>query len=611
MNFRGGKKLKAMTYRYLTKNMLMFLTPLLIPVLILGTFSIFITKSYNEKEIDKNNMTILSQTQTNLELILNEIDSLNLMFSTNPEIVVSLKEISKKSTMSYEDLEFLKTIRSFIETPAYAKPYIHSIYVYFENKQQQFITTTKTGFEQLQHFNDTSWYDSFMSHKKANAWTELRQVKMYDFEDKPTELLTLYRSLAPVDTSQKVGVIVLNINLKFLEKLLNELQTSSQQAILVVDDQGNIIIRNNNSYTLTDNDVKKFITAGNESFFKVKTADDTFVVSQLKSSRYNWRYISVIPQRLLYKAPNEIQALTALILLTSFLLGLFVTFYLHKKNDRRIQDIIAIINSANEDAPLPALQSSVKDEFGFIINNILQKFIEQKYLNLQLHERKYKQQVAELLALQSQINPHFLFNTLQTIYWKVQEFTGSPNEANKMLENLSDVIKYSLEDPYSPTTIGDEICHAKSYIEIQKVRYKDKFHVLWEYDEGVERCKALKLLLQPLIENAIYHGIKEKAGTNHIKIKIYHRHPYLHISVIDNGIGIPPHKLKQIKEDLQHSEHISSHIGLMNTNRRVKLIYGEQHGIKVLSKYAHGTAVHIHIPVEQNMYSGLRNVAGN
>lgn len=596
--------MKALTYRYFTKNMLLFLTPLCIPILILGIFSIVISKNYTEKEIDKNNMTILFQTQTNLELIFNEIDSLNLIFSTNPEIVVGLKEIFKKTTTSYEDLAFLRIVRSFIETPAYAKPYIHSIYVYFENERQQFITTTQTGFAKLDNFNDTSWYQSFMSNHKTNVWTELRQVKLFEFEDKPSKILTLYRSLAPVHTTQKVGGIVLNINLKYIENLLNELQTSSQQAIIVVDDQGNIILRNHVSYTLLGNDINNFIsTSSTESFYKMKTADDTFIISQLKSSRYNWRYISIIPQRVLYKAPNEIQKLTIIILISSFILGLIVTFYLNKKNDRRIQDIISIINSANENAPLPALHSTIKDEFGFIINNILQKFIERKYLKLQLHERQYKQQVAELLALQSQINPHFLFNTLQTIYWKVQEFTGKPNEANKMLENLSDVMKYSLQDPYSPATIGDEISYARSYIDIQKVRYKNKFHVLWEYDEGVELCKAMKLLLQPLIENAIYHGIKEKEGTSYIKIKIYHRHPYLHISVIDNGIGIPLNKLKQIKEDLKQSENLSSHIGLINTNKRLKLMYGEQYEIKVRSKYGTGTCVHIHIPIEHIVFS--------
>ncbi|TVY08000.1 sensor histidine kinase [Paenibacillus cremeus] len=600
MTFRTGNKLKALTYRYLTKNMLLFITPLCIPILILGIFSITTTKSYNEHEIDKNNMTILFQTQQNVEMTFNEMDSLSLMFSTNPEISVSLKETLKKSTTSYEDLEFLKIIRSFIETPAYAKPYIQSIYVYFENERHQFIATTKSGFAELDSFIDTSWYQSFLSHYE-NAWTELRQVKNFEFETKPTSILTLYRNLAPVNTTHKVGVIVLNINLSYFEKLLNELPTSPQQAIMIVDDHGKIVLRNKISYALSVEDIQKFIGASNDSFFRVKTAEDTYMISQLKSDRYHWRYISVIPQRILYKGPNDIQKLTILILILSFTLGLIVTFYLNKKNDRRIQDIIAIINSANDNTPLPVLRSTtIKDEFGFIINNILQKFIEQKYLKLQLHERQYKQQVAELLALQSQINPHFLFNTLQTIYWKVLQFTGKPNEANEMLENLSDVLKYSLEDPYTPATIGDEINYAKSYIDIQKVRYKDKFNVFWEYDEGIEARQVMRLLLQPLLENAIYHGIKEKAGKSSIKVKIHDRSPELKISVIDSGLGIPAHRLRQIRDDLKHREELSSHIGLMNTNKRLKLMYGEQYGMKVFSKQGIGTVIQIHIPIEKS-----------
>ncbi|MDK2800407.1 MAG: two-component system, sensor histidine kinase YesM [Clostridiales bacterium] len=217
---------------------------------------------------------------------------------------------------------------------------------------------------------------------------------------------------------------------------------------------------------------------------------------------------------------------------------------------------------------------------------------------MQLSERKYKLQTMELLALQSQMNPHFLFNTLQTIYWKVCSFTGKSNEVNRMIENLSDILRYSLETGEMNVTLEEEIKNTISYIEIQKIRYKDKFDVIWEYDDDIKQLKVVKLLLQPLVENSIYHGIKEKEGKSYIKIKINHSNHWIKIVVIDNGLGITPEKLIKLQEKLNQDQDYSEHIGLFNTNKRLMLTYyGNQFRIKIRSKMGWGTAVYIYIPI--------------
>jgi len=306
--------------------------------------------------------------------------------------------------------------------------------------------------------------------------------------------------------------------------------------------------------------------------------------------------VSVIPKRFLYKVPTQLLLLTGFLVLISFLLGLGITYYNTKRNYERLNNIISAFESAERGEPLPELPSHIKDEYGYILQNVVKTFIEQSYLKVQLSEKKYQLKAAEMMALQAQINPHFLFNTLKTIFWKSIALTGGQNEVSKMIEYLSEILNYSLSSSDELVTLSDEIKNTQCYIEIQKIRYRDKFGVIWQYDENITDYKVIKLLFQPFIENSIYHGIKEKESPSYIKIKIKENNGIIKISIIDNGIGIDPAKLKDIREKLKEKGDYTEHIGLFNTNRRLKLMYGEEYGIKLRSKSGLGTVVYIDIP---------------
>lgn len=309
-----------------------------------------------------------------------------------------------------------------------------------------------------------------------------------------------------------------------------------------------------------------------------------------------WQYISIIPQYTLYGFSLQLGKLMILLLLVSFVIRLVLTYYITKKNYNQITNIINILNSAENNKELPPLPDPSKDEYNYIINNILKTFIESSYLRIALSEKKFKMKAMELMALQSQMNPHFIFNTLKTIYWKSFALTNGFNEVSEMIDNFSDIIQYTLTDPGKSITLETEIKNTESYINIQKIRYKDKFDVFWEYDKKVLGCSVIKLLFQPLIENSICHGIINKDGFGEIKIKIIHRESSIRISIIDNGIGIEKDKLMTIRKNLKDNSDNFEHIGLYNTNKRLKLSYGDEYEVKIRSKYGLGTAISITIP---------------
>jgi len=556
-------------------NLALFLIPVLIPILVLGSLSVLITQYYIKDEIDQNSRKLLNQTKEKIELMLDGINAVNVNFGLDANVTVNLKRIFNSNTLTFEDVAQLDMLKSLLSGPAYSSDNIDSIYVYFENNNKRFISTQE-GMSSFDASNDIDWYNIFLQHRSSEkAWCEVRKIQRYSFE-KPNLLLSVFKS---------IRVIVLNIRMDSIQKSLSDMKTFDNQRLLLLDGQNRLVCDNTGLSSGETIDVSQL-------FNHQKITSTT-----VKSNKYDLQFISVIPYEELYKIPINLLMVTSLLLVFSVIQGLILTYFLSKKNYKHISDIIKIIDSAKEGYSLPLLPKQVENEYSYIEYNIIKNFIDQNYLKIQLSEKKYKMKTLELLALQSQINPHFLFNTLETIDMRALGLTGGPNEVSQMLESLATILQCSLTDPMGTISLYDEIENVKSYIDIQRIRFKDKFIVIWNCNLDTKRFQIIKLILQPLIENSIRHGIKHKEGHGTIKIIIRQKTDELTVTVIDNGIGISPEKLVQIKEELhmQQKKH-TTHIGLINTNNRLILRYGEAYGLHIRSHFGLGTSVSFSIP---------------
>ncbi len=217
-----------------------------------------------------------------------------------------------------------------------------------------------------------------------------------------------------------------------------------------------------------------------------------------------------------------------------------------------------------------------------------------KKLINQVFQVQMQKRNVELRVLQSQINPHFLYNTLDTIQWMALDYKAY--DVADMINNLSNFFRLSLSDGKEFITVADEVEHVRNYLEIQKIRYKDKVNYSIDFNENDSQNLVPKMMIQPLVENSIYHGLKLKKLIGLIKINIKTENNFIVIEVYDNGLGIEKQKLDELRSNL-HNSIESEHYGLYNINERLKFTFGDKYRITIDSEYNKWTKVMLKIPV--------------
>ncbi len=578
---------------------LRYLAIVLIPIFVLivmGTVSLMINQEYAARQGRETNQRTLEQIKSGIDYIFDELDSLNVIFSTSSEFLVSLDRVISASPLTYDESRILDTVRNFVNVSAYARPYVESIYIYIQNPAGKFLTTTD-GIVDLSSYVDREWFDWYIARPVDEFfWTETRTLKRLPAVEKGRRILSLFRRTDPRIGVRTPGVVVLNIYGDDFAELVNRMKNSQDQKVVILSGAGTVVM---SDFLRDDPEAFRRANAGGEQR-PILVDGAAFIAARLSSSKYGWTYLLFTPVERLYRLSNSLRVVNIAVVGLSVVLGSLLALWASRRSFRHVEGVLDAVDASERDDPLPPVPAGSEKGFSHVTYSILRTFIERKYLQVQLSERKYRQKTLELLALQSQMNPHFLFNTLETINWKVISLAREPGQINEMIGSLSRILKYSLAPPSELETLGNEIAHARDYIAIQNIRYKDKFSVTWDCAEGLENRKVIRFILQPLLENAIYHGIKEAAGHRKIAVEVGESDGRLFLSVTDDGLGIAPERLKEIQARLEEDnggEPALGSIGLFNTHKRIRLAFGEEYGLSVSSVLAEGTRVKAVIPL--------------
>lgn len=592
-----------MIHKFFIKRFRTFFTIMMIPTIVIFIVFIFFIGYRFHNTLLTQGENSLTSIETNFDVaIRNTVYQQNLL-TNDHNLILSLKKlIINKGSYDYSDNVFLDDLETILRSEIYSCPYIDSIYLYLDG-HDCFFSSIENGIAKIKNYYDSDWYDDYIADSpKHYQWIAKRSINRYTYAP-PEAVLTVFQRMSSIN-----GVIVVNINENKFLNILNSNITDQNEFFYILD--------NNYSMILSNQDKKGPEKEIKNGFFhrllknEGKSLDDLsgkwipingklYLLNYANYQESQINFVSLISEDSLFNQYSKFLISFLLMFAANCLIVLFLSYLTTKRIFNQIEYMIQIFGDAENGKISKMPPKRTMDEYDVIMNNIIHLFIHTTQMKNELIERKHRLEVAELKALQLQINPHFLLNTLQTMDLEATKVLRSPSSINEMIQNLSDILTYALGDPMEPVSIRDEVNYLKEYVSIQKHRFGDQFIVYYEIDEELMDYHVTRLSLQPLLENSIIHGVRAIERKGYIKIKIYRGKNDLHFRVIDNGIGLTREEISALYRQINDKN--SRSIGLTNVNNRLILAYGEQYGLNIKSKKGVGTCISFKIPIQLNI----------
>lgn len=412
--------------------------------------------------------------------------------------------------------------------------------------------------------------------------------KLMSVHDAP--VVSIGRAIVDPYSKENLGLIMLNVGINKLKTFWSEIYFTEHTKFYLIDENNNII------YSNSSNEIGN--PAMNITGIGARENTNHYSITST-SSLLNWKVITIIPKNELFSFLYIVIKTITISLLVLLLLSILTSIYIATSITRPLSILngkMKLVSEGNLDVTFD-LQHGEVGRISVTIDNMLQDI--RGLIGRIYTEEKEKRQL-ELLALQSQIRPHFMYNTLNVIKWmaKIQGASG----IEEALTAFTSVIKFTAKTESDDVTIKEEVEFIKNYTKILDFRYLNKFEVYFDIEPDVLEYKTLKFLLQPLVENAIFHGFDEIDYRGQLTIQIYEESDKVNIIVSDNGRGMSEMEIQRLEQGKIQDKFNS--IGIKNIRKRIELGYGEDYGLWITSHEKNGTIAKIIIPVIKNEQSG-------
>lgn len=562
----------------------LFITVLtVIPFIVLSIMFYSNTLKNIREEITLENSYIFDNSVNIIDRTLMEVDTLTSSLASNES--TQLYTINNVSTDSF------KTISRLAKTLPIIYRYIDSIYIYSEQTDTVIMDNNSIPLSDL---SDTDWINAYRAVTSPKG-TIIPRSKNNVYP----QLITIIKPIYVAD--EKKGAIIMNINAQSIYNSMLYQQYKDGRLFFLVNADNKIIISSELSYFNTypdDIGLNTLTIESNPKNSVYEINDKNYVVLSGDSTISDYKYISAYPLEL-YEHKLSTMKLQIIGILLLLMIIIFILAYVASvRSYSPLNEIISFLD--NSQPPADSIEEEDKNELMYIINSIQTHINDKTKMAEILEERMKLLRKSQYDMLQTQINPHFLYNTLETINWMAYNMSNSENPVSKSLINLASFFRNTLTSGYF-VSIENEIKYTKEYINILALRYGDLFDIEWEIDESILSYTIIKICLQPIIENAVYHGIKQKNDKGLIKIKGLCDDNNIILIVSDDGVGIEKDALDELNKTLSETSFTNekSHIGLSNVNQRIKIIFGDSYGIHVESTVGVGTDVYVTIPKKE------------
>lgn len=474
--------------------------------------------------------------------------------------LASLLAMSAESQNIMDDKTDFKNLKDIIKVSEKSDEFIKKIFLVSENGN--IISNEKVNLETNKDMKNISWYKKLINSNNMAFASKADFSKISS--DSSKNIISISKEIKDKN-NKRLGFVVINLSYKFLEDFLSTINFGKDGYVFILSSEEELLFKSKNMEDFGKKDYEKLLKK------RMKPEKMDFVSSNVFIPNTQWKLVGISFSNAISNLKKQLIESSLILALIVFVLTLLVSIFVSKKISKPIIYLIGEIKKTDKKLykikSLPQASSEIQiltKEYNNLIDRIF-------VLTEDIEKKEEQKRTYQVKALQSQINPHFLYNTLDTILWLV-EF-GENEKAIKVTKNLGMLLRNSLNIDEDFVKLDKEIEHAKNYLDIQKIRYDNKFTYEFIKKIGTSSLYVPKLILQPIIENAIYHGIREKKSKSYIKIIVEKNPEYLIIKIIDNGLG-PKEKKENIPTKL-------GGIGMENVNNRIKLLCGEKYNLKM------------------------------
>lgn len=569
------------------KNQLVLsLMVVIIPFILMGVITYRYNMDIVTRMLSESKMHTLGETARNVDQLLSEIEARARQVGWDSEVQAFLSK--DEALTDYDDYKTATNAQKAMAKLMMSSANINTIIV-VPCKHAGFTSTVDgKGFMSHKDAMEFGWYAGLDKASDAGRWVLTGSLLINPPFNIPT--LTCVSPVKLLSSFEVVGHVLVSVDRNVFRSVIG---TNTGEQVFLTDGGGSLV-----SETGGGGFPAEMLSPGRQSgpegsYYK-SNGKEQYLITYVALPRYGWQLVSAVSVSTASAKLMDLSKMMYAIIIVCVLLSLILAFVLYRGITKPLDVFVARMQSiAHGDFTAERTDVATNNEIKKIYSNF--NWMSGRIAGLieKNNETMMQKRDAELRALQAQINPHFLYNVLDTINWMA--ILKDQDEISKSITNLSAFYRTILNDGKDTVTIGQEIEHVKAYVQIEKLRYKNDFEVAYELDESLFGLHTLKFILQPFVENALMHGFSYARQGNRITIRLYEKEGGVVFEVEDNGEGMGEEKIRKVLAEKAEG------YGIANVEERIRLKYGEEHGIAIQSGPAEGTTVRISIPrIETN-----------
>ena len=556
------------------KTMLILISISTIPLMLLGGFMFYYFSGVAERSNIENSYKYINQISKNVDDNLKNVEMLSIMTFTDSNVRNVLR-------MDCEDknenvIGNYSIMGQFITNIINLSNDISGIYV-FSNKHIYYQSMyDNTLVDDDYKYKDDKWY---MDTLKKDGRVNLISIHT-PFQSKMSNRYVLSLSRCIVDTANNktIGVVLIDINFESISDICDSNQKAENSWIIITDENGNIIYSPVRGQISQKIGIDKVNFNKSEGYSFVSIDGRKLLMNYITSGYSKWKFMQFTPESSIHKTTNVIGVVTILSAVCLAIIVIILAVFVSGSITIPIVRLNKAINDIGKGDLQPNIKTRRSDEIGQLACGISKMANDLKDLIKRVTFAQLKQKEAELKSLQNQINPHFLYNTLGSIQMLAK--INKQGRIAQMVDDLGMLFKISMGEGGDIVTLRKELEHVELYIKLQKFRYDDKINCIIDVDEKIMDMYTIKLILQPIVENCIYHGLENKITKGTIKVNGSIKDNFIIITIEDDGVGINKEHLENIRLALEGKSKLDSkmvNIGISNINDRLKLYFGEEY----------------------------------